>query len=149
MDEFVSIAIWFFMGFLLINTIMFWFQDTSIYPELGGVQGITQATGFNDPSQENNLTFFFIEVDCSAVQATDPAFGPCFLQRALQTFNEFVGMIFNFLTGWVRLLNQIIPSWLPGADLFKAIAIPIFSIIQFFSFFVIVLRVAGIIRGGS
>jgi len=150
-EEFTSIAIWILITFLLINTIMFWFVNTTTYSEnLSGISDITQHKGFTtEDLDELKLNIFGIGIDCSTVSAFDLAFAPCFLTRALMVFDNFVKMIWDFLTGWINLINQIIPEWIPGSDLFRMLIIPLLAAIQFMAFFVVILKVAGIVRGGS
>ena len=151
MDEFTSIAVWILATFLVLNAGIFWFANTDTMINNGlGVQGISENDAFSDSDQNAlKLNFFGVEVDCSTASPTDLSFGPCFLARAMTLFDDVMTNLWNFLTGWVYLLNVILPEWLPASGLLKAILIPVLGLIQFFSIFVIVLRVAGIIRGGS
>lgn len=149
MEEFTSIAIWILIVFLVLSASAFWFSSSETFQNNGlGVQGLEPATQFG-VNNTNSLDANFFGTDCSTVSATDLAFGPCFLARGFILFDQAMGTLWNLLTGWVNLINLIIPSWIPGSDLFKSILIPLLGAIQFFCIFVIVLRVAGIIRGGS
>lgn len=148
-DDFTGIAVWIFIIFLILNSVMLFVTTDPFYTtHIGGIEGMTEEEGFVI-GDEPVINFFWISIECESVSATDLAFAPCFLARAIKIFDEFIKGIWNFLTGWTNILDLMIPDWVPGSQLFKNIAIPIFSIIHFFAIFVIILRVAGIVRGGS
>ena len=146
MDQFLDIAIWVFMTFMIVNAGVYWFaqQDTMIDNGLA-VAGITERTDFTEADQN----IFFFGTDCSTASPTDLAYGPCFLARTFNAVTTGVDNLWTFLTSWTHLLDAILPDWIPASGLFKDILIPLFGIIQFFAILVILMRVAGIVRGGS
>jgi len=150
MDEMTSVAIWILITFLVINTGVYWFSSTDTFQDNGLAVGVTDNTTFTaSDSNSLMLSFFGIEVDCSTASANPLLWGPCWLARTFVLVGEALDSLWSFGTAWVNLINVILPDWIPASGLFKAILIPIFFVIQFFAIFVITLRVAGIIRGGS
>jgi len=148
MEEFTSIAVWILITFLAINAGVFWFANTDTFIDNGLAIGIAEDTSFN-ASSVGDLNASFFGTDCSTVSATDLAIAPCAFLQVGSFTTKIYGALWNFLTGWVNLLNAILPNWIPASGLFKAILIPILAVIQIFSIFVILLKVAGIVRGGS
>lgn len=155
MDEFTSIAIWVFATFLIVNSTIIWFANSNTF----------NGTAFDVPGLEANNLFGVNDVDnleeqyydqeCSTVSPTDPQYASCVVNNLFDTFNavaslpgKLIGALWKFLTAWYNLL-QVIFTGVPAGDLFLGLLIPFFGIIQITSILVILMRVAGIIRGGS
>ena len=150
MDEMTSVAIWILITLLVINTSVVWFSSTDTFIDNGLAIGVTENAKFTgEDSNALMLSFFGVEVDCSTASANPLLWGPCWLARTFVLVGEALDTLWTFGTAWVNLVNAMIPDWIPASGLFKAILIPIVFVIQFFAIFVITLRVAGIIRGGS
>lgn len=148
MDEFVSISVWMVIIFLILNSTIFWFANQEPFTSVEGlgIPGITKQTGFVIP--ETQSAFFGI-IDCSTVTADPVALGLCFIQKVFNMFEAFVATIVNFVFAWKILLDAIFPDAIPGVSLFKELLIIILTAIQFFAFFVVIMRVGAIIRGVS
>ena len=147
MDEFTNIAIWLLIIYLAINSSIIWFagQDTFV-DNFTSIQGLTP----NDAFGEADLVIFkgtFFETNCSVASDNPLTYIPCFLGKVATYFNTLAGQIWGLLTAWSNLLGAILPGII--GSLVKEVIGPIFGGIAFVGFFVILLRVAGIIRGGS
>jgi len=150
MDEMTSVAIWILITFLVINTGVFWFSNTTTFQDNGLAIGVDDNTKFTaTDTNALKLSFFGLEVDCSTASANPLLWGPCWLARTFVLVGDALDTLWTFATSWINLINVIIPEWIPASGLFKAIITPILFVIQFFAIFVITLKVAGIIRGGS
>jgi hypothetical protein len=152
MEEFSGIAIWILVVFLLVNTLVVW---TSASPSLAG-------TGFVVPQQsEQTIVFglskmeeiefnFFniIKSNCSTVSSSDLAYGPCFVQRTFYVIDQMVTGFWNFSTAWVNLISVMFTG-VPGGGLFISLFTFIFGAIQISAIGVLLMKIAGIVRGGS
>ena len=147
MEEFTSIAIWLLMAFLIINTAIFWFDTQPEMVDNGLGVGVTENTAFTEDDLANTNSSFF-GISCNQASTNILLFGPCFLQQVLDLLYKFLDNLWSFLTAWANLLNVLLAD-VPGGDLFRMILIPFFGIIEFMAIFVIGLKVAGIVRGGS
>lgn len=150
MDEFTSIAMWIMIAFLMVNATIVWFGNSQTFQDYGiGIGGVKESDSFTENSIDTlqNVTLFGI-VSCNNVSPTDLAYGPCFLVQALEFFKYVSGQLWSFLTAWVGILDLILDN-VPAGELFKNILIPLLGAIEVMAIFVIVMRIAGIIRGGS
>jgi len=154
LEEFTSIAIWVLMAFLVVNTSVIWFSSSDTFTENASLQiaGITPDSSFGATDINNSLTGFFGE-DCSTASASDLAYSSCLLS-SINPLNpnsipgKMISGLWMLLTAWINLLTAILIG-IPGGDLFLAILIPFFGIIEFAALYVILAQIAGIIRGGS
>jgi len=96
----------------------------------------------------------YFNTQCSTVQPNDADYAPCFLINIIPNSVSIAGTILNslwtFLTVWANLLDVILTP-IPGGIgiLIKNILIPFFGLIQATAIFVVLMKIAGIIRGGS
>jgi hypothetical protein len=148
MDEFTSIAIWLLATFLLINTGIIWFAGQPGLPD-GMNLNIGTNTSFNEADLDSTKATFF-GTDCTSVNPLDLAYAPCFLIQTTSMFSKFINSLWTFLTAWTTLLEAVLTP-IPGGIgiLIKSILIPFFGIVEAAAIFVILMRIAGIIRGGS
>ena len=152
MEEFSGIAIWILVVFLLVNTLVVW---TSASPSLAGTgfvvpQQSQQTILFGLTSMEEiEFNFFNIIVqNCSTATPFDLAYGPCFLQRTIFVVDQIISAFWNFSTAWVNLINVMFTG-VPGGDLFISLFTFIFGAIQISAIGVLLMKLAGIVRGGS
>lgn len=147
MDEFTNIAIWLVMIYLAINASIVWFDQTDTFQTAGFSIGLTPNDAFTktDPIV---LNLVGIQIDCSTASANPFAYVPCTLAEVGGTFNKLKDQIWNLLTAWSQLIATIFPNN-PIAGLIQGIIGPLFGGIAIIGIFVILLRVAGIMRGGS
>lgn len=150
MEEWTTILSWVFIVFLIINTMMVFITTNEDYlTYIGDIQNVEQIQGFLPVGSTTLSIFGIYEIDCSVASANPLDWGPCFLNNATQSLAEFTSGIGRFLSGWNTLLDLMFPSWIPGSVMFKGIVVPLLSILQFMGLFAILLKIAGIIRGGS
>jgi len=156
MDEFTSISIWIFAIFLIINGSIVWFATSDTFSTNSNlaIQGITPNTLFGQ-EDVNDLKTAYYDESCATALPSDPQYAPCLVSNIANTFNTavslpgvIIGSIWTLLFSWINLLNAIFIG-VPGKELFLGLLIPFFGIIQITSIFVILMRIAGIIRGGS
>jgi hypothetical protein len=148
MDEFTSIAIWLLIIYLSINTCIIWFSTSTTFSDNGlGISGLTADNSYGQ-ADLNSTKLSFFGTDCSSASPTDLAFAPCFLLQTTSMFSKIINSLWTFLTAWVNLLTVIF-SPIPGGNLFLGLLIPFFGLIEATAIFVILMRLAGIIRGGS
>jgi hypothetical protein len=152
MDEFTSIAIWLLATFLLINVSIIWFAGQPGLPDGMNLNLPTNNTFNESDLNQSKVTFFGLT--CESVSATELQFAPCFIQQILISGTTIAGKIVNalwtFLTAWVGLMDAVLTP-IPGGIgvLLKNIFIPFFGLVEAAAIFVILMRIAGIIRGGS
>lgn len=149
MDEWVGIAAWILIIFLSVNTAIVWFNSSTTLAGTPLVVGGVSANNSYTVSDLNSVNYNIFGVDCSTVTSSDFVNATaCTLSQVQGSAFKFVGDLWNFLTAWATLLDQVLIG-VPAGDLFKAILIPFFGLIEFLAIFAITLQVAGIIRGGS
>lgn len=148
MDEFVGIAVWVVALMLVLNVTVFWFSESSTFTNNDLAFSFTKNTSFGEDAS-SNLHAEFLGIDCSTISGTDPAILPCSLIQTGLTLEKALSSFWDFITGWTKILDIILPDWLPASNLFKDIIIYVLSLIQLFAIFVVLMRIAGIIRGGS
>ena len=150
MDEFTGIAVWVLMSFLVINAAIIWVgQDSFMQANSLGATGLTPSTmgTVADANSANSLTFF--GTSCSSASANPVTIVGCGLVNITNTLSKIGGYFWGMLTAWVGLLDAILGGLGSIGTLFKLILIPVFALIEMFAITVLVLRIAGIIRGGS
>lgn len=150
MDEFTNIAIWVMIAFISINATVIWFSTSTTFTEHGlSGQGLT-ATTMGSASELNSLqTTTFFGIDCSGSSANPFLYAPCFIVKVIDTFNFVTNYIWNLLTAWVGLLDFVLSPFGSVGELFKMLFIPFFALVEITAIFVILLRVAAIIRGSG
>lgn len=150
MEEWTTILSWVFIVFLIINTMMVFITTNEDYlTYIGDIQNVEQIQGFLPVGSTTLSIFGIYDIDCSVASSNALDWGPCFLNNATQSLAEFTSGIGRFLGGWNTLLDLMFPNWIPGSTMFKGIVVPLLSILQFMGLFAILLKIAGIIRGGS
>jgi hypothetical protein len=169
MEEFTSIAIWLLIAIMAINTTIVWFanQPTFMDETLGlSVPNVTDNSNFvtSDVNALKNA-YYTPKLECSTVVITDQDYGPCVLQTigdifspitgavgavasGVGTVGAFVQDVWNFAFAWAYLLDSITIG-IPGAELFANLIKGLIFVIEIAAIVVLVLKVAGIIRGGS
>ena len=153
MDEFTSIAIWLLTTFLLINVAVIWFATQPGMGSIGMGLGLIPNTSYDEANLNASKNNYF-NTQCSTVQPNDADYAPCFLINIIPNSVSIAGTILNslwtFLTVWANLLDVILTP-IPGGIgiLIKNILIPFFGLIQATAIFVVLMKIAGIIRGGS
>lgn len=154
LEEFTSIAIWVLMAFLVVNSCIIWFATSETFTENSSLQiaGLSADSSFGQTDINNSITGLFGE-DCSSAGASDASYSSCLLS-SINPLNsqsmpgKILSGLWTLLTAWVNILTAIL-SGIPGGSLFLAILIPFFGLIEFSAIFVILMQIAGIIRGGS
>ena len=148
MEEFSSYAVWIIIIFLTLNSMVFWFSNTDTFIENRFSVGIAENTNFGS-SDQNSFYVEFYGTDCSTVSATDVLILPCSIAQMGTAFAKIIGQFWDFVTGFTRLLNVLLPDWIPGASMVKGLLSIILGVIQALAIFVILSKLAGVIRGGS
>jgi len=162
MEEFTSIAIWLLIVILTINTTIIWFgnQPTFTNEDLGlSIPGISNDLTFNS-NDLNNVKNAYYEKDdtCDTVGITDADYGPCLIKKvgdifspitdSLATVGVWVSLVWKWAFAWSALLTAIF-SGIPGGELFSILLISIFTVVELTAIVVVLMKIAGIIRGGS
>jgi hypothetical protein len=154
MDEFTGIAVWILMTFLAVNAAIIWFDSSNTFQNMNLDIGVTQndAFGQNDINSASNS---YYQQDCSTATSNAVDYSLCLIGSIGDTIStvtslpgKIIGSLWTLLTAWASLLNAILLP-VPGGTLFIKILIPFFGLIEFVAIFIITMRVAGIIRGGS
>ena len=141
MEEYTSIAIKILMVYLVINFAVITISTTDTFNDAGiGISGLTSDDTFGSLPEVD---------DSSTASSTDVAYPFGFFSTMYSFYDMVYGALFNLVFGWTALLGALIPSWLPGASLFKGIFLIIFGVIQGMAMLVLIMKIAGIIRGGS
>jgi len=161
MEEFTSIAIWVLMAFLVINTSIIWFAQSDTFTENASLQiaGLNPDDSFGVEDLNTLSGNIAQNEECVAASAVDPAYSLCLIGQftgsivqsassAVTLLGKFMGSMWTFLTAWYNLLTSVL-SGVPGGDLFLAILVPFFGLIEFIAIFVVSMKIAGIVRGGS
>lgn len=154
MEEFTSIAIWVLMIFLAINASIIWFDNSSTFTDNGLSTGITSndSFGINDINESSQS---YYKTDCSTSTSNALDYSLCTLSSVGNVVTSVVTLpgrivegLWLLLTAWVSLLNTILLP-VPGGSMFINILVPFFGLIEFVAIFIITMKIAGIIRGGS
>jgi hypothetical protein len=143
MDDFLNIAIWILMSFLMINASIMWFQSSDTFTTYG-----LDGTGY----QEQNIIDYNglgIDVDASTVTSDELQYPPGILTNVLDLGTSITGWFWNLLTAWITVLNLTLSSIGAVGTLMKMVLIPFFVLVEIFAIIVIAMKIAGIIRGGS
>jgi hypothetical protein len=147
MEEFTSYAIWVLVIFLSINSAVVYFSGTDTFNDNSFNPEIDGSTDFSNDDLDafkNN----YQNVNCNTATSSLPDYAFCVIEQLQLTTQKFLGGIWNLLFVWTNLLTAIL-SPLPGGNFVIGIVVPFFSLIQFGAIFVILMKIAGIIRGGS
>lgn len=155
MEEFTSIAIWIFMAFLITNTMVVWFSESSFFSETNfAIQEIQEDTSFGLTAQEELRQAYYNQV-CAEALPQDPAYAGCLISTISNAFGtaisipgRLLGGLWNFAFAWHNLLTSIFTG-VPGANLFTGILIPFLTLVQITSILVIIMKLASIIRGAA
>jgi len=146
MDEFLNLAIWVLMAFLMVNAGIMWFQgsDTFIDNGLNGVGAVNQ----NIVNVENTDSLQGT-TDCSTVSSDILQYAPCVLGQTYNLITSVVGWLWNLLTAWTSVLFLITNGLGSIGLLVQVILFPFFALVEVFAILVLFLKFAGIVRGGS
>lgn len=154
MDEFTGIAIWVLMTFLVVNAAIVWFDSSSTFQTMNLDIGVAQNDAFGQTDTNTSANSYY-QQDCSTATSNAVDYSLCLVGSIGDTINtvtslpgKIIGSLWTLLTAWVGLFNAILLP-VPGGTLFINILVPFFGLIEFIAIFVILMRVAGIIRGGS
>jgi len=147
LEEFTNIAIWLLIVFLSVNSTIIWLGTSTTFNDNGLDLGIASNNSYDQADIDSTKTSFF-GTDCSTVSPLDLAYAPCFLIQTGSMFSKITNSLWVFLTAWSSLLTAIL-SPIPGGNLFLGLLIPFFGLIETSAIFVILMQIAGIIRGGS
>ena len=163
MDEFLGIAIWVILGFLIVNMSLIWFasQPTIAEKDNFGLQGLTPDFSLTTDDL-NGLQSTIALTDCATASADALQYSGCLIAQfaggivqsatgAVTLIGKMGGLLWNMLFGWHTVLTQVLGGNLYnyGGKLFVDILTIIFGGIELGAIFIIFLKVAGIIRGGS
>ena len=143
MDEFLGLAVWILMAFLMVNAGIMWFQgsDTFVDNGLNGVSAVNQ-----DIVDYNGLR---IDSSGSNVSAEETQYPFGLITDTLGLVTSGVGWLWNLLTAWVSVLYLITSGLGSIGVLMQVILIPFFALTEVFAIMVLSMKIAGIIRGGS
>ena len=160
MEEFLGIAIWVLIGFLIVNSTLLWFsaQPTIAGANAFGLQGLTPDYSLQ-PSDVNNLKTNIAAQDCAIASSGDLDYSLCLISQfagsvvqsatnATSLIGKVSGLLWNLLFAWNTVLNATL-GLIVGGELFIMIFTLIFGGIEIAAIFIIFIKVAGIIRGGS
>jgi hypothetical protein len=143
MDEFTSIAIWFFIVIVSLNMGIIYLNTTGTFadPSTGLSPQITKNTFFESFTYDVSSSTSGNEIssgenDISGTWLTD------MINFALKVGNS-IRIIF---TAWTDLLSFIF-SGIPGGQFFANVIFPLIGVAQMVGFFIVGVRVAGVIRG--
>jgi hypothetical protein len=143
MDEFLGLAIWILMAFLMVNASIMWFQssDTFINNGLNGVGATTQTI----------VDYNGLQPDSSGSTATseENQFPPGNLSDTFGLVTGAIGWFWNLLTAWVSVIFLITSELGEIGVLMQVVLIPFFALTEVFAIMVLAMKIAGIIRGGS
>lgn len=163
MDEFTGIAVWLLISILAINVTIVWFgsQPTFADDSLGlNIPGITQNNTFasNDLNALKENYYSSQASSCNTITTNVADIPPCVYEtlnglfkpitQGLSTIGGFISDIWNFAFAWASVINSIF-STVPGGSLFAGIFNLIFGGIEIAAIVILLLKVVGIIRGGS
>jgi hypothetical protein len=154
MEEFTSIAIWVLIIFFSVNATIVWFDSSSTFTDNGLSLGVTKNESFNIEKVEESKTDYYSK-DCSTSTSNPLDYSLCLLSTIGDAITSFItlpgriiGGLWTLSTAWIGLL-QIILIIIPGGQIFVDLLVVFFVIIQFTALFIITMKIAGIIRGGS
>ena len=141
MDEMLSISLWLIIAFMTVSASVMWFGAQTDFPSGMGLTGYDSNTLIN-PDDYSNLT-------CEMTSLFEfPAYAFCFINQLTTPVFGVINAIWQLLTSWQNLLTAIFAS-VPAGDLFGAILIPFFSIIELGAVIVLLMKFAALIRGTS
>ena len=154
MDEFTSIAIWVMITFMVISAAFGWFEQQTFFVDNGLVIGTSVDERYNQAAIDAEKTHYSTQ-DCSTTTANPLDYSLCFIGNISGTISSTLSLpgkiiygLWDLLTNWINLLENVLGG-VPGGSLITAILIPFLAIIELTAIFIILLRIAGVIRGGS
>lgn len=147
LEEFTNIAIWLLIVFLCVNSTIIWLGTSTTFTTNSLDLGLSANNSYGETDLATTKASFF-GTDCSTVSPLDLAYAPCFLIQTGNMFTKITNSLWTFLTAWSSLLTAILTP-IPGGSLFLGLLIPFFGLIETSAIFVILMQIAGIIRGGS
>ena len=142
MDEITSIGIWFFVIILSINAGIVFLAAQPGIAENGLMPGITPNTNLN------NFDYSVPKagVGGNTITSTEQEISNTWLGNMIKAADQITRFVRNLLFAWIYLLTGILTP-LPGGAFFANIILPIIGLVQLVAFFIIGIRVAGVIRG--
>ena len=159
MDEFLGIAIWVLMAFLIVNVSIIWVasQDGVTGTSLA-IQGLTPDYTFS-PTDVNTFKEGVKTTECVQGSAFDPSYSLCLIGQftgsivqsatgAVTFAGKASGLLWNLLFAWHTVLTAVLGN-IGGGSLFIYIFTIIFGGVEVFALVVFFMKIAGIVRGGS
>lgn len=149
MDEFTGIAIWVLAIFLAVNVTAVWW-DSSVDVQANGLGlGVNNNPAFDMNDLLASYTNIF-GVNCSTISANDVINGSiCGIGQIWDSMTKITQTLWGLATGWTNLLTIIFTPFGSIGALFNLLLTIFFGIIEFVAIFIILMRVVGVIRGGS
>jgi len=145
MDEFLGMAVWILMAFLMVNASIMWFQTSDTFVD-NGLNGI----GVNDQNLININELDSLQgTDCSTVSSDLLQYPTCILGNTTNFVTTVIGWFWNLFTAWNNVLLLITSGLGSIGNLVYIILMPFFAIVEVFAIMVILLKLAGLVRGGS
>ena len=143
MDEFLGLAVWILMAFLMVNASIMWFQSSDTFID-NGLNGV-------GAENQNIIDYDNIRVDSnsSTVTSTESQYPSGTLGETIGLVTSGVGWLWNLLTAWFSVILLITIGLGTIGTLIQVILIPFFALVEAFAIMVLTMKVAGIIRGGS
>jgi len=143
MDEFTSIMLWILIAFMSVNITVMWVNANSSVMKLNGIDD----TIFNSVMSDRNT--FESQINTPAnnyVASTLPTQSTETPPKVEFGWQTYWNTLKAGYAGWFYLLQAIFAS-VPGGSLFMWILVPFLAIAQVSATFVILLRIALIVRG--
>ena len=151
MDDFLNIAIWILMSFLMINASIMWFQGSDTFTDNPSLNNGTGMQPQNVVDIDEFKTTQTLSA-CATVSSNLFALPPCILEQMFNVIKLGTGVLgwfWGLLTAWITVLNLSLNGLGTIGDLMKVVLIPFFALVEIFAIVVITMKVAGIVRGGS
>jgi hypothetical protein len=149
MDEFTGIAIWVLAIFLAVNVTIVWFDSSVDMQNAGLGLGIVPDTQYGLTDMNSTYTTIF-GVSCNNITSNDVVNGTlCGVGQIWDSMIKLTQTLWGGATAWTNLLAIVLNPFGSLGVLLKSILIPFFTLIEFLAIFIILLRVVGVIRGGS
>jgi len=122
-----------------------WFQGSDTFTD-NSLNGIgTQSQNIVDTSNLQDLQ----TTTCDTSSNLLLQYAPCVLGQTLSLVTGALGWLWNLLTAWISVLSLSLSGLGTIGVLMSVILIPFFALTEVFAIIVIMLKLAGIIRGGS
>lgn len=143
MDEFTSIAMWIVIAFLSVNITAMWINANSTVLHISGLDDTIFDSVMSD---RNSLQAQFNTPTGNYVASTTPSVSTEYPPKVEIGWNTIGNTIKAGYAGWFFILQSVFAS-VPGGSLFMWILIPFLAVVQVVASFVIILRMALIVRG--